>query len=311
MISHPRLAVLATGLLAAGVGAALAFASPAAATGGGNCTTKTYWNTDGVTVAGGATAAVTADGIVLTTPDIPSEATWKVTLAEPVKLSDVTDLSYITRKTDTDTGDNNDAAIAAFHLYLDVEGTKTTLVYEPYYQISGNPARNTTQTWDVDSGKFWATVTIPGIVHEGGGSYAGNRTLAQVKAANPQAKVIGYGFGQGTYNKGTISRVNYLKFAGKHSCVVHVWDGTKKPSPSPSTSKPVSPSPTVSKSATSTATATRPVSPKPTSTSLPVTGPGDTGSIVGVGAGLLAVGGALIGGTMYARRRREQVQFKA
>lgn len=288
---------------------AVGLAGPATAA---DCQTTTYWNTDGVTLAAGATAVVTNDGLVLTTPvreDHAAKATFKVTLATPVALADVKKLSYKTRKTDADVEGNNDAAIASYDLYLSIEGKLTTLIYEPYYQIVGNPARNTTQVWNVDEGKFWASnpAAVEGLppIAGGGGSYAGNKTVAQILADNPQAKVLGYGSHQGTSNDGTISRINDLKFSTKSSCMTHVWDASKKPSPSPSSSS-ASPSPSSSATPAATLTATHPV---PGASSLPVTGT-PVSSATWFGTSLVGIGGALVT-VLYWVSRRRRVHFTA
>ena len=68
------------------------------------------------------------------------------------------------------------------------------------------------------------------MVAEGGGSYANNRTLAQILGSNPQARVVAIEIGQGTYNNGTVSRVNHVRFDGGRVCQVLDWKAPAAPS---------------------------------------------------------------------------------
>jgi hypothetical protein len=298
-------------LILGGVGAAVA-TSPVQAT--GRCPIVTHINDDGVTLTGTASIELVGSGVVVSTSDNPAKAKWAKTLAAPVKMSAVTALSYQTHKLDGVGGvpAGNDAALPAYHVVLDVDDdgdADSTLVFEPYYQIVGNPARGTTQTWNVLEGKFWTPTAIPGLPAEGGGSYAGNKTWAHISAANPEARVVGFGWGQGTYNAGTVARLNHVKFAAKGVCQVHDWKKGTEPSPSPSQS--VSPSPFVTPSTTASASA----SPSATETSEPggVAG-GDEPSLPVTGASLpvvisgalalLAIGGVLLLVTRMRRRTR-------
>jgi LPXTG-motif cell wall-anchored protein len=120
--------------------------------------------------------------------------------------------------------------------------------------------------------------------------------------------VVGFGWGQGTYNAGTVARINHVKFAGKGVCQVHDWKKGAEPSPSQS----VSPSPSVTPSTTASASA----SPSTTETSaapggvaggdepsLPVTG-ASTSVLISGAAALLAIGGVLLLVTRMRRRTR-------
>jgi len=303
-----RMIGAAVATLAVPLVAVTIWGAPGGAT--GRCTVVGHTSSDGITLTGTATAALGADGVVVSTPDNPAKVKWVKTFGSPVKMSAVTALSYQTHKLDG-TGDipaGNDAALPAYHVVVDVDDDgdgDSTLVFEPYYQIAGNPARGTTQTWNVLDGKFWTSTSIPGLPAEGGGSYAGNKTWAEISAANPEARIVGFGWGQGTYNAGTVARINHVKFAGKGVCQVHDWWKGAEPTPSQS----VSPSPSVSPSASMSASASPSASessPAPGGVaggddpSLPVTGV-SVPVLVSGAAALLAIGGVLF---VVTRKRR-------
>jgi hypothetical protein len=301
------------GALILGSGAAVLMSQPVHAT--GRCATVVHTNDDGVTLTGTASIELVGAGVVVRTPDTPAKVKWAKPLAAPVKMSAVTALGYQTHKLDG-TGDipaGNDAALPAFHIVLDVDDDGTgdsTIVYEPYYSIVGNPARGTTQTWNVLDGKFWTSTTLPGLPAEGGGSYAGNKTWAEISAANPEARVLGFGWGQGTYNAGTVARLNHVKFAAAGKCQLHDWKKGAEPTPSQS----VSPSPTVTPSATASASpSTSETSAAPGGAaggdepSLPVTGASLPVLLVG-GGGLIAAGAVAL---LIAAHRRRRTTFTA
>jgi hypothetical protein len=74
--------------------------------------------------------------------------------ADAVPLSNVTALSYQTKQVSGPV-----IAAASYQLVVDLNGAGTggfaTLVYEPYQ--NGTVTTGTWQTWDVDTGQFWAT----------------------------------------------------------------------------------------------------------------------------------------------------------
>lgn len=214
---------------AVGALAVLAFASPAAATNTENGKSKVerfnrdkicniadlnYNNTKGLSLNGGATAESTEKGLKLSTPvkaDHSAKLSWKVVLPTAVGLNKLSSAGYVLTKIDAPGAGVNDAALLSYDLFIDKNGDGSedfTLVYEPYYNTTGNPARNTTKVWDVKSGKFWANKpavdTWPGN-EPAGGSYAGNKSIAEILALYPNAKIKAYGYHQGTYNDGTVS----------------------------------------------------------------------------------------------------------
>lgn len=240
-------------LVAAGAAAATSL-TPATYTGGG-CPEVVHTSTADVTkTAGGKASIDPAGGLVFETTVVEDAVSWKHTLAGPVPMGAVDKMRYTTRKLDN--GATNAAALPAYRVFLvDTNGANsaTTLVYEPYYQIVGNPALNVTETWDVKAGKFWSTKTIAGITAEPGGSYAGNKTWAEIKTANPNAKVVAFSVGQGTYNAGTKARVNHVIFGAGHKCADHIWKPGSSASPSASASASASASPSASASSSSSA----------------------------------------------------------
>jgi hypothetical protein len=261
------------------------------------CPEVVHTSTADVTITAGGKATIDPDGGMIFETAVNADAVnWKKTLSPHVPMAAVARMSYQTRKFPVEGG--NVAALPAYRIYLtgtDGPSSSTTLVYEPYYQDGvGNPAVNVTRTWDVKAGKFWATQTIAGIVAEPGGSYAGNKTWAQIRAANPHAKVTGFAVGQGTYNHGTKARVNHVIFDGLRKCADHVWC---KPEATP-TSTPT-PTPTV------TGTAVGGGGNGGGKPGLPVTGP------VAAGAGAVGVVLLVAGAAFMLLTRRRRVRFTA
>jgi hypothetical protein len=84
-------------------------------------------------------------------------------------------------------------------------------VFEPVYQpTQGAITNDTWQTWNGGNDSiWWSSNPIPG---------AENRdtfvSLSTIKAANPDAVVLYYGFNQGSGNPGIVSGVDNLTFNG-------------------------------------------------------------------------------------------------
>jgi LPXTG-motif cell wall-anchored protein len=240
----------AAAMLAAATLTTALTAAPAAATGGGGavCTTSTAYNTPTPPweLKAGATATATPTGVSIATPGPTQDAKakWAVTLAEPLPLWQLEHLTYTTKKTDTAGDGVNDSAVAAYHLAVrDSKGTAGTLVFEPYYNLglvagadsdkNGQPDRGEAHTWPAEDGKWWTSTTMAGITAEGGGSYAGNKTLKDLLKADKGYVILGYGLGQGTDNRGTTTLVQDVKFEHYKLCTTHRWDSTKAPAAKP------------------------------------------------------------------------------
>ena len=130
-----------------------------------------------------------------------------VLTANDVKLKDLSDLSYKTRQnaSSLNVGD------AAYRFNFDADGDlattndRATMVYEPYWQTSNTSQTvqpNVWQTWDVDSGVFWASIpggnAISGLQNGAGGPPL--YTLSTLQGQYPNAKVLTFSTGIGSYN---------------------------------------------------------------------------------------------------------------
>jgi hypothetical protein len=113
------------------------------------------------------------------------------------QLSEVTELSYWTKQIS-----GSVVADASFQIPVFLNGTTgfTTLVYEPYQ--NGTVTKGNWQAWDVDAGRMWSTrnVTCGTTNFQAGGGGDPFYTLAEIKTACPNAKVLGYGVNIGSNN---------------------------------------------------------------------------------------------------------------
>jgi hypothetical protein len=207
------------------------------------CTVQTLTTTRGWTTTDGGVVRIAPGGVTLRTPTIPSAVEFRQNLSPRVRLADVRELSYRTIKLDGTTVDGvpiapgNNAALPAYRLWLDADNdgdTDGALVFEPYWQAGvGTPPRGGSfTTWDVDAGIFWtSSAVIPGIAASaGGGDATQMKTLAQIRTSNPNARVVGYGIGQGTYNAGTVALLNAVRFDGGRTCTTTNWKTPERPS---------------------------------------------------------------------------------
>jgi len=90
-----------------------------------------------------------------------------------------------------------------------------TLVYEPYANGVVTPA--VWQNWDVDSGQFWSSRTANGggtCLTTAGFGGAPFYTLAALKAACPNAFVVGFGVNIGTFNPSYNVEADLVNFNG-------------------------------------------------------------------------------------------------
>jgi len=155
--------------------------------------------------------APSGKGALQLTTDATTAAKAQYMHAASVPLADVTDLSYYTRQVSASFAEGE----ASYQLPVclgGVTGTTcngfTTLVYEPYENPGlGTPGGvvipNVWQKWDVSGGQFWSSRTATGggscntVAGAGGAPFY---TLAGLKAACPNAVVVGFGVNVGTFN---------------------------------------------------------------------------------------------------------------
>ncbi len=142
------------------------------------------------------------DGALQLSTNASTTAKAQYLHAASTTLAEVTNLSYYTKQV---AGPAH--ADPSYQLLVQLNGTSsgfTTLVYEPYQQTQAIvPA--TWQQWDVDAGQFWssrsytdptnATCTVTA-----GGGGAPFYTLADLKTACPNAKIVGFGVNIGSNN---------------------------------------------------------------------------------------------------------------
>ncbi|MET3427908.1 hypothetical protein BJ973_007120 [Actinoplanes tereljensis] len=206
-------------------------ASPAMAASHRPCAVEKHFNLAGVEKVGTATATIGADGVKLTTSRTvdTDKVSWKSKFLLPVPADSVNEMNYETVKLDSYVDDTNqtvnNAALPSYHIYVRTRaGAEATLIYEPYYNLPANPQRNVRTEWDVTTGKLWTSATtLTGVTGIGGGSYATNKTLAQIIATNPGLAVTGIGWGLGTYNRGVVAIMDDQRFATKLTCTDHQW----------------------------------------------------------------------------------------
>jgi hypothetical protein len=124
-------------------------------------------------------------------------------------LAAVTDLSYWTYQ-----AQGPAVADASYQLQVDTGCGFTTLVYEPYWNVTQPIVPATWQQWDVDSGLFWSSKNITcgtsAIVAGAGGPPL--YTLSAVEAMFPNAVVVGIGVNVGTFNPAYTVAVDGVQF---------------------------------------------------------------------------------------------------
>lgn len=252
-----------------------------------------HGNLDNVNSVGTPTKTLTINGVEVVTPANPDKVTWKTDLTPHVALNNVQNMSYQTYKFAN--GVDGEFAVPAYHVYLALPGNKTaTLVYEPYWSntTSGllKPDTGVWHTWNAKVGKWWTSSNdVNGMTAEGGGGEH-NKTWTEIANANPTAEITGFGWGQGTYNKGAHTILNSIKFsASENVCLAHNWS-TKYAVPS------TTPSAVPTASAAPSTIAVVPVAQP----SLPITGV-SVPAIVTTGIIVLAIGGFAI---FFTRRRK-------
>jgi hypothetical protein len=216
-ISLPGILLGITGLLA---GVALPLAAKAAEP---STVVVTPTNTQGWTTAdtrpGGAVNYVSdptspyPSGALQLTTDATTVAKAQYLHSASGSLSDVTELSYSTKQVS-----GPPTADPSYQLAVDLNGAAaggfTNLVYEPYW--NGTVIPGEWQTWDVDAGQFWSSGTFSDgtctVVSGFGG--APFYSLNALKAACPNAVVLGFGVNIGTFNPNYVVETDGVNFNG-------------------------------------------------------------------------------------------------
>jgi hypothetical protein len=128
---------------------------------------------------------------------------------EGMRLADVDAVGYWTYKSSRSTGaEAHGPSINIAILYDGQEGSFTTLVFEPIYtpRFGGNAAygEDVWREWDASGeARWWSTREIPGVC-------ARDCFVAfdDIKAANPDAVILGYAMNLGTGNPDIIAAVD-------------------------------------------------------------------------------------------------------
>jgi hypothetical protein len=160
----------------------------------------------------GAPAGLGSGSLELTT-DATTAAKADYWTRDPAgtTLANVNDLAYWTYQA---TVVQPPHAAVSYQLQVDgngaADGGFTTLVYEPYQ--NGVIVNGVWQHWEVDSGLFWSTRTVPECGLVGGAGGPAIYTLAAIKAACPGAVVLGLGVNIGTFNPGYTVAADGVQF---------------------------------------------------------------------------------------------------
>jgi len=182
-----------------------------------------------VTFVTDANAPAGAGALQLTTPDATAKADFF--RATSTLLIDVIELSYFTEQQ----SGSPEFADPAYQLRVCLNGLNaggtacnpslaggsgfSTLVFEPYLNPGNNGnatiVPDVYQQYDVDAGLFYSTRTV----QCSGGTLVGSSgsplyTLAEIKAACPEAFVFDFGVSIGSNNAGYVVRTDLLNFNG-------------------------------------------------------------------------------------------------
>jgi len=267
------------------------------------------------------------------TPDVSAKVYWLRPPAADTALKQVKDFAYRIKQVVP-----GSIVLPSLQLQIDPNPANpdptvphfTTLVYEPYLNGYSPQPTDGFRTYDADEApqKWWSSKPIPGLE-----TRDKTMTWAELAAKYPDARVLGYGWNQGSGNSGSRSVVQALRFAATTTCGVHTWQ-KPKPAPTPTTSptpssSPTSPSPTAttSTSPSGSATSSTPApsstpgtsSPSPSASSpatslaptlphdpddgaLPTTG-ASLGGLILLGCGIVLAGGLL---TWWFRKRKRR-----
>ena len=155
------------------------------------------------------------NGALELTTDSTAAAKAQYMHAANTPLAGVNELSYSTKQT----APAGVVADASYQMPVLLNGTSgfTTLVYEPYQGGQGAVVNGQWQSWDIASGGlFWSTRSVTcsnGTINGTSGGPA-VYTLAQVKAACPDAIVTGFGVNIGSNNPSYDVEADLVDFNG-------------------------------------------------------------------------------------------------
>lgn len=177
----------------------------------------------------GAPAGLGSEAIVIKTPLSNAKAYTAHAAPANLQLDDLTRLDYYAYRSAASAESSVDGQAPALNLFIDIDGNTTadtTLVYEPLYQTAGaaGVVPDSWQLWNAgnDGAKWWSTNPI---------ASAPNRntfpTLAEIKASNSSAVVLGYAINQGGGNPGLIGAVDGLAV----NDTVYSFEATSAPTP--------------------------------------------------------------------------------
>lgn len=179
-------------------------------------TTTTGGNVEFVALAGSPSGSGAAK--LTTINDNDSRARLFTSEFNGIALSDVTEASYSSYVESA----SNPVGSVSYSIMIDIDGDLSTtddfvsLNHEPYWQNSlGDPdpvIHNVWQTWDVDSGLFWARNAAHGFMSEPGGPPLYN--LADLKNLAPNGVVVGVGVYIGSYNPSYTTYADLFSFNG-------------------------------------------------------------------------------------------------
>lgn len=159
----------------------------------------------------GAPAGFGVESLSIKTPLSNDKAYAKYTLPSPIDLDNLTVLNYSSFRDSSSTA--IPGAAPALNLEIDFNGAAdggySTLVYEPIYQTGGaaGVVPETWQQWQaaLDTAKWWSTRPIGAAPN-----VDTFPTLAEIKAANPDAVVGTVAVNQGGGNPGLVGAADAL-----------------------------------------------------------------------------------------------------
>ena len=234
--------------------------------------------------SGEASYAFEEDGLHLNTP-LQDSYVYGLIDAERTHIRDIDAMSYMTYRHPESTG--HESTLPAYILYVDIDGNPATsdhkyFFYEPYY--NGTVIEGTWQNWDA-----YANGTATWYVS---GTGQAQRTWNELVAEMPDARIVAFGFNQGTYNAGANTAISRMIF----DCATVAFSAGQGGEPTTPVNPPTSPeTPQVTASTTPSKVDTQ-------TTLLPETGASENASLLIVGVAMAAL---TYGAVYFAQSRRQ------